>query len=156
MDNKERKVKKPLVVTVFIRGIIFIIIIVCAVGGLSLSIFNARLMEQFRAHLTGIMNMTIARIDIDDLKQCIETKEESEKFKELTVFFDQARIYYDIDSLNLIYPHKEGEQIKMMQVLSGLTPKGRQGEEEIDDIPIPLLGDDFTAFLPPDFAEESY
>lgn len=154
--RKESKVKKPLGVTVLIRGIIFIIIIVCAVGGLSLSIFNKRMMEQVRNHLTAIMNMTVARVDIDDLKQCIETKEETEKFKELTVFFDQARVYYDIDSLNLIYPHKEGDKIMMMQVLSGLTPEGRAGVEEIADVPIPLLGDDFTAFLPPEFLAESY
>ena len=153
---KKRRVKRPLGRTVIVSGIIFTIIIVLVIGGLSYGIFNKRMMEQYREHLSSIMNLTIARIDTEDLKHCIETKEESEKFKELTVFFDQARVYYNVTSLTMVYPHKEGDKLKMMQVLSGLTPEGRNGEAEIEGVPIPLLGDDITDFLPPEFLTTAY
>ena len=154
--DKKRRVKNPLGRTIIIRGIVFTILMVYAIGGISYGIFNNRMMEQYREHLSSIMELTIARINVEDLKQCIETGEESEEFKELTSFFDQARVHFHVASLTMVYPHKEGDKIKMMQVLSGLTPEGRNGTQEIEGVPIPLLGDDITDFLPPEFLESAY
>jgi len=149
------KVKNPLSKSIIIGGIIFTIIFVLSLGTMSYLTFNHRMMQLYTEHITGIMNLTLARIDVNDLKKCIETKEPSDSFLDLMKYLDQSRIYYNMDTCTIVYPYEENGEYKVMHVLSGLTYEERYGTQR-KDIPLPLLGDDLTPYLPPGFPETIY
>ena len=155
MKEKKSRVKNPLSKSIIIGGVIFTIIFVIGIGSISYFMFNSRMMKLYTEHITGIMDLTMARIDTEDLKVCIETKEPTEKFNELMEYLDQSRTYYNMDTCTIVYPYEENGEYKVMQVLSGLLPEERYGDKR-KDIPLPLLGDDLPPYLAPGFAEMIY
>ena len=150
-----KKVRNPLTRTIIIGGIIMAAIFGLAVSGLSYKIFERRMMSLYTKHITDIMNLTLANIDTDDLRYCIETREPTDKFKELTAYVDQVRINYGLSTITIVYPEKVGDKVEIMQVVSGLYPEERYGDSR-KDIPLPLLGDYITDFLPPGFGDQVY
>ena len=46
------------------------------------------MMSQYRSHLDDIINLTRARLDLENLNECIETKIPSEKYIQLLEFLD--------------------------------------------------------------------
>ena len=155
MKEKKSRVKNPLSKSIIIGGVIFTIIFVIGIGSISYFMFNSRMMKLYTEHITGIMDLTMARIDTEDLKVCIETKQPTEKFNELMEYLDQSRTYYNMDTCTIVYPYEENGEYKVMQVLSGLLPEERYGDKR-KEIPLPLLGDDLTPYLAPGFAEMIY
>ncbi len=153
--KQENRVKNPLSKSIIIGGSIFTLIFVLAIGSLSYLTFNHRMMQLYTEHITGIMELTLARIDTDDLRKCIETKEPTEGFFELMNYLDQSRTYYNMDTCTIVYPYEENGEYKVMQVVSGLTPAERYGSDR-KEIPLPLLGDDLTPYLAPGFPETIY
>ena len=151
----KKKVRNPLTRTIIIGGIIFAVIFGVAVAGLSYTIFERRMMNLYTKHITSIMKLTLANIDTDDLAYCIKTKEQTDRFKELTAYLDQARVNYGLSTITIVYPEKIGDKVEIMQVLSGLYPEERYGDSR-KDIPLPLLGDYITDFLPPGFGDQVY
>ena len=150
-----KKVRNPLKRTIIVGGIVFALVFGLAVAGISYKIFERRMMNLYSKHITSIMNLTLANIDTDDLAHCIETKEPTDKFKELIAYVDQARINYDLSTITIVYPEKVGDKVEIMQVVSGLYPEERYGDSR-KDIPLPLLGDYITDFLPPGFPDQIY
>ena len=113
------------------------------------------MLSQYQEHLSSILNLTVAQIDVEDLKTCIETKQKSEEFEKLTVFVDEARQFYHLDSLTIIHPEKNGDKYEIMQVLSGLYPEERQGIGQ-REMAVPFLGDYITQYVSPEFAQSIY
>ncbi len=142
--------KHPLTRRIFIACLIFVFILSLVMGLVSFFIFRSRMLDQFEEHLRDIINLTAARIDVEDLDECIRTGEESEKFQELTEFVDQVRQNYELDSIVLSKPVKEGDRYDMIQVVAGLYPEERAGQK-LKEIDIPLLGDRMGDAFPPEF-----
>ncbi|MBO4617649.1 MAG: diguanylate cyclase [Lachnospiraceae bacterium] len=153
--KEKKKVRNPLSRTIIIGGVVFAIVFGLAVAGISYKIFEKRMMNLYTKHITSIMNLTLANIDVDDLAECIATQEPTDKFKELIAYVDQARINYDLSTITIVYPEKVNGRVEIMQVLSGLYPEERYGDSR-KDIPLPLLGDYITDFLPPGFPDQIY
>ena len=57
------------------------------------------MMSQYRARLDDIINLTRARLELEDLNECIETKIPSEKYIQLLEFLDQVRQNYSLESI---------------------------------------------------------
>ena len=146
------KYRNPLSRSIFIGCFAFVVIISVIMGTIGYNLFQDKMMQQYQSHLTDIINLVKDRIDIEDLKTCIETGEESEEYKELIVFLDQVRQNYSLDHIVLSTPIKEGDTYDVIQVASGLYPEERNGQN-LKDFSIPLLGDSMkdhfaSEFLP--------
>ena len=63
------------------------VIISVIMGSIGYNLFQDKMMQQYQSHLTDIINLVKDRIDVEDLKTCIETGEESEEYKELIIFW---------------------------------------------------------------------
>lgn len=144
----EKKYKNPLKKRIFIGCFTFVFIICAAMGAVTFSVFRSRMMEQYRSHLIDIINLTMTQIDIEDLKNTIDTGEKSEKFIELEDFFDQARRHYSLDYITLTRPIKEGDSYDVISIMSGLLPEEREGQRQ-RKIAIPQFGDRIGQFLDP-------
>ena len=73
-------------------------------------------MSQYRSHLDDIINLTRARLDLEDLNECIETKIPSEKYIQLLEFLDQVRQNYSLEHIVLVRPIRENGNYDVVQV----------------------------------------
>ena len=147
--------KNPLSRHILFGCLAFIVILCFAMGMISFVIFNNTMMAHYQSHLVDIIHFTLARIDIDDLEECMESKKESSKYRELLTFMDQARQNYEMDYLVIVKPIKAEEKYDVMQVASGLFKEEREVQSQ-REMAIPFLGDMIGSFYPPEFIEEIY
>ena len=153
--GKKTGYKNPLSRSIIIGCLIFTVIICSLMAAVSYVLFREAVMQQYRSHLGDIIALTEARIDAEDLEQCIATETESEEFQNLTEYMDQARVHHNLDSIVLIHPVKDGDNYDVITVLSGLYPEEREGQKQ-RAIEIPHLGDSIGAMFPPGFCERTY
>ena len=153
--SKQKKIKNPLGRSIIIWCIIIIALFSTAIGIVSYITFNNQMMEHYRGHITEVLNFAMSNLDVEDLKECIETKQKSEKFEEFSAVLDNTRQSSSIESLNILLPIKNGDRYEIMEVMSALYPDERAGEGR-KDVPIPELGDMITDNLPEGFPESVY
>lgn len=152
---KGKSYKNPLSRNIFAGSVIFLVVICTVIVSISYTFFNRTMMNYYKSHLTDIINLTLSNIDIEDLEQCIKTKEKSEKFEELTVFLDKVRQNYTLESIIIVHPVKNGDTYDAMQVLSGLYADERQGVAK-KDFPAPMFGDMMGHFFSQEFLSQIY
>lgn len=113
------KHKKPLNRTIGIASIIFLIIICVSLSVTNIALHTNFIYNDYETYIKDVLNYTKSHIDADDLKNCIETKEESEKYKEILLFMDDLMNHYeDIHYFYAILPLNENETENVMSVLS--------------------------------------
>ncbi len=157
MENKNlcKKYRNPLSRHIFFGCTLAILLLCATMGLISFFVFRDSMMQQYKSHLDDVLNLASARIDTEDLKECIATGEETEKYKELMVFFDQVMKYYSLEDIVLATPVKEGDKYDVIQVLSGLMPEERKGVSRME-MAVPFLGDRIGMYFPPDFLPGMY
>ena len=115
MNKPEKKsVEKPLWLAIT-KGCVLFIVLLCLILGLT-SWLNYRrsLYQRYEAYIADILKYVDRHIDDDDLAQCVQTLEKSEKFIELEKFMDGIKEDFDIHYLYILTPiHKNGSG-KMM------------------------------------------
>ena len=95
MNNK--RFKRP-IQRVVITGSILFVIILCAVIILaSHSVLQSALSDRYEEKFREILNYTESMIDVDDLKECIRTKQPSDKYIELQDQFDSMLDEFELD-----------------------------------------------------------
>lgn len=151
----KRRYKRPLTQRIFLTCFLFVLILCVVMGMIGFLVFRNRMLQQFESHLRDIINLTAAQIDVEDLDQCIQTGVPSEEFEELTEFVDSVRQNYALDSIVLTKPVKEGDTYDMLQVVAGLYPEERAGQQQ-KDLEIPLLGDRMGQYMPEEVLERAY
>lgn len=96
--------------------IILLCILLCVAN---LSVYRNYVYDDYRGYTEDILNYIMSRIDGDDLKVCIETGVESEKYKETLRFMDDFMDHYDdIHFLYAILPLNNDEKGNVMSVFS--------------------------------------
>ncbi|MBR4670583.1 MAG: diguanylate cyclase [Butyrivibrio sp.] len=134
-----------------------IIVFLCVVlSAISFYIFRTSLMDMYTSRLEVVVNITLDRIDAEDLDKCIETGQKSEKFEEMTLFLEQERKWDDLDYIVLTKPVMVDGKYDLMQVVSGLSEGEKAGYDLNPDIPLPNLGDMLGAFFAPSDLERLY
>lgn len=141
---------------IIIASMVLILVLCLALSMVSFYIFRTSMMEMYTSRLRDIVELTIARIDTEDLEHCIETKERSEKFDEMVEFIEQERKYLRLEYIVLNTPVKNGDTYDIMQIVSGLTEEQKNGEGLIEDVPVPVLGDMIGMYFGPEICEASY
>ena len=124
------RTKKPLGRSIT-AGCVMFMAVLC----LSLSVFNyifqrKTLYERYQTFITDILHYVDRRIDDEDLKQCIETVQESEKYKETLRFMDQIMNDFSIHYLYVIKPLNLNETGNVMVVMSAEDDYNRYEDTE--------------------------
>ncbi len=152
---RNRRYRKPLGRSIQVACTLVITLLCMIIGAVSYKGFRDSMMSQFEENLGDILEMTVARIDADDLAYCVDNTVETEKFQELLEFLDQERVCFDLDSVVLFQPVREGDSYDVIMIASGLLPEERAGKD-LKDIKVPHLGDRIGVFYPPEFLPVVY
>ena len=87
--------KRPLNRSITIGCTVFIIMLCILLSIANLTLYKNYVYQDYREYIAEILNFTMSYIDGDDLRLCIETGEESEKYKETLLFMDNLMTHYD-------------------------------------------------------------
>ena len=111
-------VRRPLRRSITIGCVLFIVILCIILGITSFINYRRSLYQRYEAYISDILNYVNRQIDQDDLANCVQTLERSEKFDELEKFMDGIKEDFDIHYLYILTPvHKNG-QPKIMSIIS--------------------------------------
>ena len=75
-----RSHKKPLNRSITIGCVLFIIALCFLLSIANLTLYRRYVYQDYRSYISEILNAAMSYIDPEDLKVCIETGEESEKY----------------------------------------------------------------------------
>ena len=157
LDGKPKKeYRKPLTRRIFNVCLVFTIVLCITMGAIGFVVFQNSMMRQYEMNLSDIIELAEAHIDAEDLEKCGETYTRSEKFEELSAFFDKVRESYSLDHIALTKPVKEGDNYDVIQLMSGLTEAEKRGEAAVSDSPIPYLGDRIGFVFPAELLPQIY
>ena len=111
--------KKPLNRSITIGCVLFIIVLCILLSLANLGLYQNYVYNDYRGYISDLLLYTLDHIDGDDLKVCIETGKESEKYKESLLFMDDLMDHVDdIHYLYAILPLNTDKTGNVMSVLS--------------------------------------
>ena len=67
-------------------------------GSIGFAIYFKSTVKQYEKYLSGILNITAAHLDGDDIEQCIKSQTESPIYETSQEFMNQVRDNYDIET----------------------------------------------------------
>ncbi len=114
-----KKRKRPLNRSITI-GCIFFIVMLCILLSIANHIlFSNYVYNDYQEYIAELLDVTMSQIDGDDLKECIETGEESEKYKETLLYMDNLMDHIeDIHYFYAVLPLNRNETGNVMSVFS--------------------------------------
>lgn len=111
--------KKPLNRSITIGCVVFIIVLCILLSLANPVLYQNYVFQDYRNYISDLLLYTLDHIDGDDLKACIETGKESEKYKESLLFMDNLMDHVDdIHYFYAILPLNTEETGNVMSVLS--------------------------------------
>ena len=114
-----KKHKSYLNKSISIASIIFLALLSIVLSFANLELHKNYVYQNYRAYITDILTYIADEIDVDDLKQCIQTKVESEKYEETLLFMDNVMEHYeDVHFLYAVTPLNTNETGNVMSVFS--------------------------------------
>ena len=114
-----KRYRRPLNRSITIGCIIFLILLSICLSVVNLSLHRKFVYTDYQNYIADILNYTLSYIDAEDLKVCIETREESEKYKETLLFMDNLMEHYrDIHYFYSILPLNTDPTGNVMSVFS--------------------------------------
>ncbi|MGX8704969.1 MAG: GGDEF domain-containing protein [bacterium] len=114
-----KKHRKPLNRSITIGCIIFIFSLCILLSLANVALYKNYVYNDYRGYIADLLNYTLSQIDGDDLRGCIETGQESEKFKETLLFMDDLMEHFDdVHYFYAVLPLNTEETGNMMSVLS--------------------------------------
>ncbi len=155
MERSGRKNRHSLFGRLLVGSLLFVILICALMGACGYFLFKIRMMDQYSFHLSEVINSTENSIDVEKLKTITENYEENEYYHELVGLFDSMRRDFNLEDIVLSVPVKEGNDIKIRQVVSGLLPEERSGQK-LKDNPVPKLGEDYGYIFDRNFRDYLY
>ena len=111
--------KKHSLKAVILTGTIVFILIM----GILSSVFNyvnyrRAFYDDYKAYIHEILDLTLARIDNDDLRECTDTLKESDKFYELRDYMDSLMNGMEIHALYVLRPQVVDGKYNIMSIIS--------------------------------------
>ncbi len=134
--------KKPLNRSITIGCVAFIITLCILLSLANPVLYQNYVFQDYREYISDLLLYTLDHIDGDDLKVCIETGEESEKYKESLLFMDNLMDHVDdIHYFYSILPLNTNETGNVMSVLSAERYYDRYVDTE-GNLYLGLISDD--------------
>ncbi len=150
MDLPQKKKYRHSLKTEIILGcVLCIVILSVSLSVIGYYIFKNSMMEQYRSRLTDVICLTQSHIDIEDIRHCMETGEETDDYRAFIAFLDDIRRNFSLDQLVLSTPVKDGDSYDVILAASGLLPEERNGQN-LQAFDVPKLGDRIGKFFPPE------
>ncbi len=114
-----KKHRKPLNRSITIGCILFIILLCILLSIANHFLFTNYVYDDYQDYIEDLLDLSLSQIDGDDLKECIETGEESETYKESLLYMDNLMDHIeDIHYLYAILPLNTEETGNVMSVFS--------------------------------------
>ncbi|MBQ6441565.1 MAG: GGDEF domain-containing protein [Lachnospiraceae bacterium] len=114
-----KKHKHPLNRSITIGCIIFIILLCVLLSIANHLLFTDYVYDDYQSYIGDLLELSVSHIDGDDLKECIETGEESEQYKESLLYMDNLMDHIeDIHYLYAVLPLNREETGNVMSVFS--------------------------------------
>ena len=115
------KCKKPLNRSITIGCILFIATL-CVILDIANYIgYRQALYKSYEDYITDLLMYVSYNIDADDLENCLETNQKSEKYDELQVLLDAVKETHDIDWLYVIVPLSTETNDNVKNVIAAMT-----------------------------------
>ena len=121
MNEKSKKVIRPLNRSILIAIVIFLSVLSIGVCVMQYYTYRGLLYNKYEEYIGSILKYTASVIDVDDLKECIETGEESDKYRELQRFLDHLRDNVDMHFLYVVIPLNTEEKDNMVNVIAAVS-----------------------------------
>ncbi|WP_050008115.1 GGDEF domain-containing protein [Butyrivibrio sp. WCE2006] len=122
--------KKPLSRSITIGCSLFIVLLCVVLGIMNYLGYKEALYNRYEAYITNILKYTESFIDNDDLKNCVDTGVESEKFYELRDAMDREMEEFDIHYLYAVKPLNTDPTKNVMSVISAENYKDRNSGDD--------------------------
>ncbi|WP_207637879.1 GGDEF domain-containing protein [Butyrivibrio sp. XBB1001] len=94
------------------------------------STYTTSIYQSYNRRMLDILNYVDSHIDVEDLSECVESGEESEKFTALMAFMDSIMEDFNIHYLYIVRPVLEDDRMVMMNVISADTAIGRETDPD--------------------------
>ena len=118
MRKNKTDVAHPLKYSITLGCVLFITILCITLGIASYINYQNALYQRYEDYISDILHYVDRNIDDDDLANCVQTLERSEKYDELEKFMDGIKEDFDIHYLYILTPvHKDGSS-KIMSIVS--------------------------------------
>ncbi len=157
-ENKKIKSKnrRKLSTNVIIVIIGFIVLTCISVSYNGYVLFQKNMIKKNEEKIGGIMNMVLDEIDVSDLEKVINTKTETEEFKNLCAHMDVLKVNFNMEHIVIVVPVKDGEDYDVIFIASGLNPDERETGQGRKDIELPKFGDSIKYAYPDGFISNIY
>ena len=142
---KEKIRKRPLKRSVIVGSVLFITVLCILLGITTYCEYRKALYSRYEAYITDLLNYVGSNIDVDDLKDCLDKGEKSEKYNELQAFIDNVKDTHNIDFLYVIIPIHPGERDNIMNVIAAMSEYEKEFEPENEVQLGELTGDSYPA-----------
>lgn len=116
---KTIKTRRPLNRSITIGCVIFILVLCLLLSVANLTIYKNYVYNDYRSYISELLDFAMAHVDGDDLQNCIETLEESDKYKETLHLMDEMMDHFtDIHYLYAVLPLNHDNTGNVMSVFS--------------------------------------
>ncbi len=102
--SKEQKIKRPIVRTLSIYSIIFLLLLTISVTVVFYYVSSSKYYNNFNERISNVIDYVENNVDADDLYNCIETKTASTKYNELQEFLNGIIDDFDLEYLYIVIP----------------------------------------------------
>ena len=116
-----RRYRRPLRRGLILSCVLFIFVLGLLVGIKTYNRFRAGIIESHQTYINDLLVYTSTFIDVDDLKECLESGTKSEEYQKLQAFMDHIKDTHQIDYIYVVVPLHLGEHDNMMDVIAGAT-----------------------------------
>ena len=111
--------KSPLNRSITVGCIIFLFLLSIVMSFVNVTLHKRFVYNDYQQYITDILHYTMAHIQADDLKKCIETGKESESYRQTLLFMDNLIEHYqDIHYFYAVRPLNTEKTGNVMSVLS--------------------------------------
>ncbi|XME02885.1 PP2C family protein-serine/threonine phosphatase [Lachnospiraceae bacterium C1.1] len=129
MEDKDRY-KRPLRRRILFGCSLYIVLVSLVQAFFGGYTYYHETVKRYQEYINGILNYTIAEIDAEDMKKCIEEGTKSISFENTQEVLNKTKEAYDIHYIYIVKPLNTEEVDNMMDVMAGVTDYERQYEKE--------------------------
>ncbi len=122
--------KRPIKRSIIIFALVFIALLCFVLSIIMYSTYTTSIYQSYNRRMLDIINYVDSHIDVEDLSECVESGEESEKFTALMAFMDSIMEDFNIHYLYIVRPVLEDDRMVMMNVISADTAIGRETDPD--------------------------
>lgn len=138
--------KKTMKKSIMLGCILFITVLCLLLGITTYREYRRALYDRYEAYITDVLKYVAANIDVEDMKDCLEKGEKSEKFNKLQDFLDLFKDNHKIDFLYVVIPQHPGEHDNIMNVIAAMAEFEKEDPEKYPPVVLGgLTGDSYPA-----------